>query len=362
MGVTSNQRGQHDYHDHTAQQAVRLGRQCSQDRFGQSHPLPTRQRKKLDALTAEAEALERIEELSEHQQSRLDAIQERLDEFDNRETVWSAETLALAGAIVALGHNGEADIRCGFVRPADMPRTTAKPVNGDASEAAAASGVALLSASLVESLTAHRSAALSAALLDYPEAALALLVERLALPVFYNQARGEGVVQITPRVVSFDHVEGSPALAAIETARQRWISSLPAGSETLLKWCLMQTIETLQQLLTFCVAQTVNAVLHKSDRTTSQRIEQADAVAALLNLDMASWFTPTSANYFGRASKATVLANLEEIKGAAAPAWKAMKKTDLASLAEREAARVRWVPPMLRQQPSLPAPDSVAVH
>jgi ParB family chromosome partitioning protein len=91
-------------------------------------------------------------------------------------------------------------------------------------------------------------------------------------------------------------------------------------------------------------------------------MEQARAVASLLNLDMAAWFTPTSANYFGRASKATIIGNLEEIKGAVAPAWNAMKKTELASLAEREAAKARWIPPMLRVQQPLPAPESVAVH
>lgn len=77
---------------------------------------------------------------------------------------------------------------------------------------------------------------------------------------------------------------------------------------------------------------------------------------------MAVWFAPTSANYFGRASKATIIGNLEEIKGATPPAWNGMKKTDLASLAEREAAKARWIPPMLRAPQSLPAPASAAAQ
>lgn len=76
---------------------------------------------------------------------------------------------------------------------------------------------------------------------------------------------------------------------------------------------------------------------------------------------MAAWFTPTGANYFGRASKATIIGNIEEIKGATAPAWNAMKKTELASLAEREAAKVRWIPALLRPQP-LPALESIAAE
>ena len=215
-----------------------------------------------------------------------------------------------------------------------MPaRPGSRPLNGETN------GAPALSAALIESLTAHRSAALSAALLDHPEAALALLVERLALPVFYNGPYGEGVLQITPRVASFHRVEGSTAFAAhrgraraleVPPARRERSSPRPGAS--------CRASATLQGLLTFCVAQTVNAVLLKGERATDTRMEQARTLAGLLNLDMAAWFTPTSANYFGRASKAIIIGNLEEIKGAVAPAWNAMKKTDLASLAEREAA------------------------
>lgn len=332
-------------------------------RHPEPSPLPSRLQEEMDTLTAEAEALSEIEDLSEDQQSRLDAIHERLDELDDRATVWSPETLAIAGAIVSLRSDGEADIRRGFVKPEDMPEDTPDAVEAEESaEAGDANGVPSLSAVLVESLTAHRSAALSAALLDHPEAALALLVERLALPVFYNGPSGEGVLQVSPRVVSFNLVEGSTAFAAIETAREHWRSRLPAESDGLLDWCFMQSPSILQGLLTFCIAQTVNAVRCKSDRSTSPRLEQARAVAGLLNLDMAVWFAPTAGNYFGRASKATIIGNLEEIKGAVAPAWNAMKKTELASLAEREAAKARWIPSILRQQPALPAPESVAVH
>lgn len=313
-------------------------------------------------LTAEAEALFAIEELSEDRQARLDAVNERIHELDDREEVWSPETLRIAGAIVSVGYDGSPEIHRGFVKPEDMPEETSDDSAEDGASVPAERDASALSSALIESLTAHRSAALSAALLDHPEVALALLVERLAHPVFYNGPYGDGVLQITPRVASFHRVEGSTAFAAIEAAREHWRSRLPAESEALLAWCFMQSIASLQGLLTFCVAQTVNAVLQKGERSTSPRMEQAKTIAGLLNLDMAAWFTPTAGNYFGRASKATIIGNLEEIKGAVAPAWYAMKKTELASLAEREAVKARWIPPMLRAQPPLPAPESVAVH
>ena len=101
------------------------------------------------------------------------------------------------------------------------------------------------------------------------------------LPVFYNGPSGEGVLQIAPRVASFHRVEGSPAFAAIEAAHEHWRSRLPAESEAILHWCFMQSIATLQGLLPFCVAQTVNAVQQKGERATGPRIQQAEALAAL---------------------------------------------------------------------------------
>jgi ParB family chromosome partitioning protein len=322
----------------------------------QPSPLPPDLQLEMDSLSAEAEVLSSINELSDDQQNRLDTINGRLDELDDRDAVWTDEALAIAGAIISLGHDGDVNIHRGFVKPEDMPEEAPTGEHAEDNSASNADhGVLGLSAALIENLTAHRSVALSAALLDHPEAALALLVERLALPVFYNGSRGDGLLQITPRVASFHRVEDSAAFSSIEDKRKSWQSRLPADSESLLGWCFMQNVATLQGLLTFCVAQTVNAVLLKGERSNSTRIEQADAIAGLLNLDMATWFTPTSANYFGRASMATIIGNLEEIKGSTAPAWNAMKKTDLASLAEREAARIRWIPPMLRLQAPLPA-------
>lgn len=325
-------------------------------------PLPPDAQAECDALLAERESLWDLEEPDEAQVERLNTVEERLAKLDDREDVWSPETLAIAGAVVSVGHDGGPDIRRGFVKPEDMPEETPADGTEDGASVPDEGGTPALSAALIESLTAHRSAALCAALLDHPEVALALLVERLARPVFYNGPSGDGMLQIAPRMASFRRVEGSAAFTAIEAAREHWRSRLPADSEGLMTWCFMQKVATLQGLLTFCVAQTVNAVLVKGESSTNPRMEQAHAVASLLNLDMAAWFTPTSANYFGRTSKATIIGNLEEIKGAVAPEWNAMKKTDLASLAEREAAKARWIPPMLRVQPPLPALESVTAH
>jgi ParB family chromosome partitioning protein len=77
-------------------------------------------------------------------------------------------------------------------------------------------------------------------------------------------------------------------------------------------------------------------------------MRHASMLADSLSLDMAAWFTPTAANYFSKVSKSAIIEALRDVKGAVAPAWSAMKKTDLAALAERSLAGTGWLPEPLR--------------
>jgi ParB family chromosome partitioning protein len=196
---------------------------------------------------------------------------------------------------------------------------------------------------LIESLTAQRSAALNAALLERPDAALAATVHALALQVFYNGARGDTVLQITATIPSLHRVEGSSARDLIEKAQERRIAQLPGNPDDLFAWCLAQNTDTLRRMLTLCVAQTVNAVPLKADRPDSSRMAQAVLLADALHLDMAAWFTPTAANYFSRVSKTEIVETIREVKGAIVTSSSGMKKADLASLAEREIAGTGWL-------------------
>jgi len=319
-----------------------------QRRYPEPLPLSPEQQAELETLTAESDALCEIEgELDEDQQSRLDMVTERIDELENRERVWPPETLDIAGAVVTLGSDGKADIRYGYIKPEDAPKkakaTNAAQADGTAKETARSP----LPASLVESLTAHRSAALNAALLERPDVALAATVHVMALQVFYNE-RGDNVLQVTAKDAPLNRVEGSSAHRLIDKAREHWTAQLPSEPTALLAWCLVQDGDTLRGLLTFCVAQTVNAVMLKADRPDSDRMVEAACLAEALHLDMGAWFTPTAANYFSRISKAGILAALREVKGATAPAWETMKKADLAALGEREIAGTGWLPESLR--------------
>jgi ParB family chromosome partitioning protein len=313
-------------------------------RYPEDVPFSAEEEAEFEQLNTEYGTLCEIEEPDDEQQARLDAITERIDAVQDRPTFWTPETLAIAGAVVTLDRNGEADVHAGFVKPEDAPAKAAK----QSAKSEAGGGGSVFAASLIESLTAQRSAALNAALITCPLVALAAVVHAMAAQVFYNQSREDRVLQISAIAASLRRVEGSQASAAIEAAQATRAGCIPNGPDELFVWCLAQPLEKLLELLAFCTAQTVNATILKQERNATARTQQAALLADAVKLDMAAWFTPTAANYFGKVSKAQIIEALREIKGAAAPAWSEMKKADLAALAEREIAGSGWLPEPLR--------------
>jgi ParB family chromosome partitioning protein len=293
----------------------------------------------------DAEYPERLREISD----RIDAINE------TREDVWSPETLGIAGAVVRIDYNGKLDIDRGFVLPADRPKKapatkTVEHINDDGSvETVEVAETSSLPASLIESLTLHKTAAISAELINRPDIALAALVHTLAVQEFIIQGSGSSCLEVLVKSTPMRGLEGTKVLDAVKSVRENWFEKIPFNSDALWIWCLEQDQQVLLDLLAFCMACTVNAVRAKKDGADDDRFAHADKLAAALNLDMTAWFTPTAENYFAKVSKPRILEALTEVKGATAPAWDKAKKSDLAAIAEREIAQSGWLPALLRK-------------
>jgi ParB family chromosome partitioning protein len=320
----------------------------------EAEPLPAELQQELDTLNAEYDSLCDTEaELTDEQTARLDAITERCNELEDREKLWQPEILAIAGAIVSIGHDGEPEINRGFVRPEDKPKqpvNTVERINDDGSvDTIEVPETSSLPASLIESLTAHRSAIIAACLQDSPSVALAVIVHSLALQTHYDGRACDTCLVASASSQSLHRVEQSTAFEVLDRARTQWGDRLPGNPADLWAWCLAQDTDTLLGLLAYCVSRTVNAVQLKGDRPDSERFVHADALTKALDIDMAVWFRPTAENYFARISKTAILEALKEVKGATAPAWDKAKKADLAAIAEREIAQTGWLPVPLRK-------------
>jgi ParB family chromosome partitioning protein len=315
-------------------------------------PLPAKQQAILDKLEQEHDTLlEQWHAADDDQErpERLDELEDMIDKLNDRDEVWPADTLAIAGAIVSIGHDGKTSIDRGLVRPEDAPMKTAKATSSGTNETAEAQSPAF-SAALIESLTAHRSAAISAELLQRPDIALATVVHALASKILLGAPSTDNSLEISAAQQSFRSVTDSKALLLIQTEREAWGSRIPGTTADLWSWCLDQHQTVLLDLLAFCSAVTLHAVQMKADKPDNARLSHANALAATLALDMNAWFTPTSENYFSRIAKPQILEALREAKGTApAPAWDKLKKSELATLAEREIAGKNWLPALLRR-------------
>jgi len=319
-------------------------------------PLSAEDASALEALEREHEAVMDLWQEGDEDDprpGRLDELEEAIDKLNDRDDVWPPETLAIAGAVVTIGNDGSVSVERGLIRPEDMPKKSAKakPSKPDEAGNAASEGdqSPSFSAALTESLTAHKSAALSAELLQRPDIALAAVVHAFASKIVLGGHSADSSLEIAASPQSLRRVEGSKAFAQLEAARETWGHQVPGTHDGLWIWCLGQEQGVLLDLLAFCAATTVNAVQVKSDKQDSDRSQHAGQLASALSLDMKAWFTPTAETYFSRIGKPQILAALREARNTPpAPAWEKLKKADLAALAERETSGTGWLPALLR--------------
>ncbi len=272
--------------------------------------------------------------------AKLDDLESRITDLDDTEEAYFPEVLAIAGVLVTIGHDGEADVMRGLVRPEDEPEGDLPPKDLKNKDRPA------FSASLVESLTACRSAAISASLCERPDIALAAVVYTLVTKVLHTHISG-GSLQISLKREHFK--EETVGADTLERAQEEWAERIPAEGEALWLWCLKQERETLLKLLAFCTARSVDAVQRGKDDQDCARLAHAASLARAMSFDMKEWFTPTAENYFSRVSRTEILSALAEAKGLKPKrSWEKLKKTELAILAEREIAGTGWLPQPIR--------------
>jgi ParB family chromosome partitioning protein len=323
---------------------------------GELIPLPDDQQAIYDALTAELESLEEAlnDEDSEEDEATSDRIREiaeSIERMNDRPGFYPPEIIAQSGAVLFLDHRGALTIERGLTAKEDAERGAAGQGTEQGKQAGDPSG---LSASLVEYLTAQKTAAIRAELAQSPAVALAAVVHALTLQVFYQGA--STCLQISARLnalkSSIPDAGDSKGLTALAAERGRWGDRLPAAPADLWAWCLAQPQDLLLDLMAVCAACTVDAVQMKHGGQDSDSLRHADDLADALKMDMGQWFAPTAANFFGRISKQAMLDSIAEAKGTpSAPAWEKMKKAELAALAARQIAGTGWLPQPVRLRP-----------
>lgn len=315
---------------------------------------PTEEEQKaLDDVASELGRIEtELEELQDDDE-RVAELQRRAAEFDQQYDALNAklsvsdpEQQVLAGAVVTIGQDGKVQLVRDLLRPEDAGRfAQAEKAQRRASPKG---GPRTHSAMLVRRLTAQRTLALQATLIQRPDVALIALTHRLLLRAFplYGCGR-ESAVRIDGRPAELtpyaSELADSPAQAALRARSAAIEDQLPRDPDHLFGWLTEQPQADVLSLLAFCVAQTVDGV--QADEAPSA----ADDLARAAELDMHAWWTPKAENYLAAIPKARILEIVREaISPEAASALSIMKKGALAEAAEKRLAGTDWLPTLLR--------------
>lgn len=299
-----------------------------------------------------------LEHKAEKAVDRIAAINGSLETFTDRQKKG-------AGAVLGINHQGSLEIHRGMVDPkvaAEKEKVKAKAER----EKRVAAGEAVedekpaYSETLLRKLTANRSAAMSAHLLEAPRVALDLLCSTLLAKVVYNGFYGAGGLSIVANeqllnlMSSADDMEESKAWVALTNRRSELQDELPEDPTKLFAWVAERSVVEVVELLAFCTAACINTTSSNDHARALENVEQA------IGLNMADWWQPTRKSYLGQVAKPMIIAALEEVDIGEIAIKQAdkLKKGELAQKAEELLADTGWVPALLR--PTTPHAVKVA--
>lgn len=304
-------------------------------------------------------------------EARLAEIDAALDAFGDG-TAYREDEITRGGLFVILGHDGQARVERGFIRPEDM----APIVDVEDNETSSGSGDhddepsegddeaeegAPLSDRLVADLTAHRTAALRDALAEHPDVAFVSLLHALVLRTFYPGCADTCLdLRLASRSLDSEAagIEDTPASRRIAARHAAWAGQMPEAAADAWRFVLGLDGDSRLSLLAHCVALTADAVRGWQARAPALR--HADILAVAVNLDLAPDWSATGAAYLSRVTKARVLEAVREAAGGeAAERLSGLKKPEMVAAAEPLVVDAKWLPPLLRA-PVAATPEAAA--
>ncbi|PTT78674.1 hypothetical protein DBR42_22900 [Pelomonas sp. HMWF004] len=288
-------------------------------------------------------------------EEKMEAIEAAIEALKETRLDASAIDKSATGAVVTISQ-GVLKIERGLIRKADaakLAQQLAKDGNAEAAAAVAAAAGGKARADVPESLmfnlTAHRTAAIQAAMLKNQAVALAAMANRIALGLFAPENLHKDPVRVSVQQCGGMLDKSSPTMtesaaqAAISEARNAMESMLPEDSAEWLQWFIDNPAETLS-MIAFGASQSVD--------TLSGNVKHANSGAPLmaaLGLDMADWWKADAGNYFSLVPKAKMIEAVTDACGVDAVGdLGKMKKSDAIAYAAERVSATRWLPAPLR--------------
>jgi len=287
--------------------------------------------------------------------ARINQIKESLETFSDRQK-------KSAGVLLGLNHAGVLEIHRGMIDPKVAAEKEKAKVKAEREKRIAAGEAVepekvVYSEVLLRKLTANRSAAMSAHLLEAPRVALDLLCSTLLAKVLHTGFYGSSGLSIVPTEQlsnlssSADDMEEGKAWAALTDRREQLLAELPEDPVDFYAYVSTRDVVEVIELMAFATAACINTTSSNDHSRQLENIEQT------IGLNMADWWQPTRKSFLAQVSKPVILEALEEagVGELAIKQADKLKKAELAQKAEELLADSGWLPPILRPK-DLPKP------
>ncbi|MCK0197396.1 hypothetical protein MWN34_10775 [Ancylobacter sp. 6x-1] len=271
------------------------------------------------------------------------------EEDDSIPPVYGPEDLEKAGALLRITRDGTLDILRGLVHPDDQQRPERQGASDTVKPDAAKGEYA---ATIVEDLTAHKTAAIRLELSCDTAMALAVTVHAMTLELLYPYATTRSCIKLrVERVELTGRVkaqEDCPAHAALQQQKEHWVGILPENAADLFEWCIKADAMTLFNLLAFCTAMSVTAVRERHWKGTPLHLRHAEQLAQALKLDMTKHWQGTADGFYGNVPKAALVHAVSEASAPMAVSVSNLKKQEAARYVAKAMAGTGWLPAPLR--------------
>lgn len=285
----------------------------------------------------------------------LDALDAEADGIGAEvEERWPAEAMAKSGVLVTIW-DGVAKVFYGRLKPGEKldkaGKVAAAPATATPKKTAAAQKP-VLSAAILATLGAHRSARMQAILAVHPQLALCLLLDRL---IASHKATHGGV----SNCVGIGHVPSGSMPAPADTAISKKLiearkiatddalGKVPRKSAEVLPWLMQQPHADLFRILAVLVADRFHAIADNCVHPIHAQLDPLIDDPAIA--PMADHWNPTCDGFLGRIHADLVAEAVTEAVGKdAAATLKGLKKDERVATAAKLLAGTGWLPKPLR--------------
>lgn len=275
--------------------------------------IPESIKTELARLETEVDELEKIEDLDQASEKRLDEAYDRIECIREMETnfeVYSEEQMQVSGCILGVTDEGQIKILKGRIKAEDKKGSPSKATSNE-SEIESTEQDNEFSNSLLTSLGLTRTALLQSMLCEKPELAFDLGVFAIADPIFRGNTTGwcSSPAAISASFLSLNEADPS-CIEIVESAQKKLNLTWANGdhAKRFEQFCALSASEK-QQIFCYCTARSIHAPLVKGKHYN----EVIRNVTKKINPDFRQNWMPGKEMFFKRINCAQLLEIGQEI-------------------------------------------------